>query len=239
MANPPSDSNKPVDSTAHASGERRGRSRGDTTRKILGAARRLFSEAGFSGASMGAVAREAGVSKGLLHYHFDNKDHLFVETQQAFFRELHRRFSERADRGDGGVVSALEALDAAWEAIRDLHGGAAFVVETLALSNHDSALGRRVADFYDESTALLEDAITQLFAAEIDQLAVPPERMAVLIRILSEGLVIELARARTAEDLTRVERAYQDFRGLFARFVLGGRPLDEAEPLDGPMALPW
>ena len=227
-------------SRAAPDGARRPRSRGvETTRRILGAARRLFTESGFAGASMGAVAKEAGVSKGLLHYHFDSKDHLFVETQQAFFRELHRRFSERADRGDGGVVSALEALDAAWEAIRDLHGGAAFVVETLALSNQDSALGRRVADFYDESTALLEDAIAQIFASDLDQLAVPPERMAVLIRILSEGLVVELARARTDEELRRVDRAYKDFRSLFGRFVLGGSlPVDE-DALSGPMALPW
>ena len=223
-----------------SSGGARSRSRGiETTRRILGAARRLFAEAGFSGASMGAVAKEAGVSKGLLHYHFDSKDHLFVETQQAFFRELHRRFSERADRGDGGVVSALEALDAAWEAIRDLHGGAAFVVETLALSNHDSALGRRVADFYDESTALLEDAIAQVFSSDLDQLAVPPERMAVLLRILSEGLVVELARARTDEELVRVDRAYRDFRDLFGRFVLGGSQPVDKDTLAGPMALPW
>lgn len=232
------DPSKPAEPTPGASPRRRPRGV-ETTRRILGAARRLFSEAGFSGASMGAVAREAGVSKGLLHYHFDNKDHLFVETQQAFFRELYRRFSERADRGDGGVVSALEALDAAWEAIRDLHGGAAFVVETLALSNHDSILGRRVSDFYAESTALLEDAITQIFQSELEQLAVPPERMAVLIRVLSEGLVVELARARTEEDLARVERAYQDFRSLFGRFVLGGRDADGQGSFDGPMALPW
>ena len=238
MAHEKSPSDAPRSPSSGGSG--RPRARGvETTRRILGAARRLFSEAGFSGASMGAVAKEAGVSKGLLHYHFDSKDHLFVETQQAFFRELHRRFSERADRGDGGVVSALEALDAAWEAIRDLHGGAAFVVETLALSNHDSVLGRRVADFYDESTALLEDAIAQIFASDLDQLAVPPERMAVLIRILSEGLVVELARARTEDELKRVDRAYKDFRSLFGRFVLGGsQPIDDA-PADGPMALPW
>lgn len=190
---------------------------------------------------MGAVAAEAGVSKGLLHYHFDSKDHLFLETQQAFFRELHRRFSERADRGDGGVTSALEALDAAWEAILGFHGGAAFVVETLALSNQDTALGQRVSDFYDESTHLLEDALAQLFAADLPRLAVPPERMAMLFRILSEGMVVELARARTDDDLARVEQAYRDFRDLFARFVLaGGIPADpDASAPEGPMVLPW
>ena len=227
-------------SRAAPDGARRPRSRGvETTRRILGAARRLFTESGFAGASMGAVAKEAGVSKGLLHYHFDSKDHLFVETQQAFFRELHRRFSERADRGDGGVVSALEALDAAWEAIRDLHGGAAFVVETLALSNQDSGSGAAWPTSTMSPPRCSKMRLPRFLRPTSTRLAVPPERMAVLIRILSEGLVVELARARTDEELRRVDRAYKDFRSLFGRFVLGGSlPVDE-DALSGPMALPW
>ena len=114
------------------------------------------------------------------------------------------------------------------------------MVETLALSNHDSVVGKRVAAFYDESTDLLEDALELVFAADLPRLAVPPKRMAVLIRVLSEGLVVELARARTDEEVERVEAAYQDFRTLFARFVLGGSTSEGAEePPKGPMALPW
>ena len=218
---------------------RSGRRR-ETVGRILGAARRAIGRSGFSGATLGAVAKEAGVSKGLLHYHFESKDHLLVETQRAFFRQLHERFSERAQRGEGGLPSALEALDAMWESVRELHGGAPFVVETLALSSHDSPLGTKVSAFYDESTALLQDAIQLVFAQELDQLAVPPERMAVLIRVLLEGLVVELARARDEAALARVDAAYHDFRALFERFVLAGK---DGPPVDlaalGPVPLPW
>lgn len=218
---------------------------GRTVPRILGAARRIFGRVGFDGASMGEVAAEAGVSKGLLHYHFENKDHLLVETQRAYFRQLHQRFIERARRGDGGLPSALDALDAMWAAARDLHQGAPFLVETLALSNHDSEMGRTVARFYAESTALLADAIAKVFEAELDRLTVPPERMAVLIRVLLEGLVVELARCRSEADLERVDVAYADFRGLFERFVLAGKPGPDVDlaalHLDalGPVALPW
>ena len=44
--------------------------------------------------------------------------------------------------------------------------------------------------------------------------------MATLIRIWPEGLVLELAQARTPEDLKMVDQAYADTRNLFARFVL-------------------
>lgn len=216
--------------------------------RILGAARRIFGRAGFDGASMGEVAAEAGVSKGLLHYHFENKDHLLLETQRAFFRQLHQRFIERARKGDGGLPSALDALDAMWGAARELHQGAPFLVETLALSTHDSPMGRQVASFYTECTGLLTDAIRAVFAEDLDRLSVPPERMAVLIRVLLEGLVVELARAATEDELARVDLAYSDMRALFARFVLAGQdgPAVDLDKLGaawpdaaGPVPLPW
>jgi len=207
---------------------------------ILGAARRIFGKAGYSAATLGEVAREAGVSKGLLHYHFENKEALLLETQRAFFRQLHERFIERATRGDAGLPSALDALDAMWGSVRELHAGAPFIVETLALSGQETPLGRQVATFYAESTALLEDAIRKVFAADLDRLSVPPDRMAVLIRVLLEGLIVELARARNDAELARVDEAYGDMRRLFERFVLAG---DEGPPVDlaalGPVPLPW
>ena len=47
-------------------------------RQILEGARRLFLSKGFDAASMGDIAREAGVSKGTLYVYFDNKEVLFT-----------------------------------------------------------------------------------------------------------------------------------------------------------------
>ena len=45
--------------------------------RILDAAGRLFETAGFEGASMSAITREAGVSKGTIYHHFESKAGLF------------------------------------------------------------------------------------------------------------------------------------------------------------------
>ncbi|RME23056.1 MAG: TetR/AcrR family transcriptional regulator [Deltaproteobacteria bacterium] len=205
----------------------------------------MIGRRGYDRASMGEVAREAGVSKGLLHYHFASKEDLLLEAQRVTFRQLHQRFTERARQGQGGLDAALEALDAMWRTVRELRGGAPFIVETLALASHDGDLNRRVANFYQESTQLLEDAIRAVFADELDSLAVSPDRMAVLIRVLLEGLTVELAQARTEEERQRVDQAYLDFRALFQRFVLTGQPMpapdltlfDQDELT--PVPLPW
>jgi AcrR family transcriptional regulator len=46
-------------------------------RQILDGARRVFLSAGFDGASMGEIARAAGVSKGTLYAYFESKEGLF------------------------------------------------------------------------------------------------------------------------------------------------------------------
>src|ERR1700731_5241276 len=46
-------------------------------RQILDGARRVFLDLGFDGASMGEIARSAGVSKGTLYVYFADKHRLF------------------------------------------------------------------------------------------------------------------------------------------------------------------
>lgn len=164
-------------------------------------------------------------------------DLVLLETQQAAYIQLHRRFTERAANGVTGLASALEALDAMWETIRLLRGVAPSVLHTLS-SAEEVVQDRRVR-FYTESTRLLEDAIRVVLAADLGQLSIPPERLAVLVRVSLEGLVVELAQARDAVEVARVDQAYLDLRGLFERFVAPTEaPLAPALVLD-PIPLPW
>lgn len=58
----------------------RGRRPGDsgTRQAILAAARRSFAAAGYDGATMRGIAREAGVDQALVHHFYGTKEHLFV-----------------------------------------------------------------------------------------------------------------------------------------------------------------
>jgi AcrR family transcriptional regulator len=68
-------------------------------RQILDGARRTFMAMGFDGASMGQIARAAGVSKGTLYVYFDSKEALF---QTIAADEI---------QSQGAVVFSLEADD--------------------------------------------------------------------------------------------------------------------------------
>lgn len=57
-------------------------------RQILEGARQVFTASGFDGASMGEIAKAAGVSKGTLYVYFDSKDALFEALTIAQKRDL-------------------------------------------------------------------------------------------------------------------------------------------------------
>ena len=209
-----------------------------TSTQILRAAKKIFGQLGYRGASMEQVAKAAGVSKGLLHYHFRSKEGLLIEAQKSVFKELHRRFSERVTRGDSGVDTALDALDSMWTSVRDLRDGAPFIVETLSLGGQQGPLRPHIQNFYRESTALLEDGIRKVFSENIGSLVIPPHRMAILIRILLSGLMVELAQAKTDQELQDIDRAYSDMRTLFQQFVLIENDFSIDESTDS-IPLPW
>lgn len=78
-------------------------------RQILEGARQVFLAQGFDGASMGEIAKVAGVSKGTLYVYFDSKEKLF----EALTTEEKRGLAEvlfKLDAGDPDVRAVLTKL---------------------------------------------------------------------------------------------------------------------------------
>ena len=78
-------------------------------RQIIEGARTVFLAHGFDAASMGEIARKAGVSKGTLYVYFKNKEELFeaIAEQQCHF-QAERVFA--LDPADHDVAAALGKL---------------------------------------------------------------------------------------------------------------------------------
>jgi AcrR family transcriptional regulator len=77
--------------------------------QILGGARKVFLAQGFDGASMGEIARTAGVSKGTLYVYFESKEQLFEAiAHEACAAQAEGVFS--LDPADHDVEAALTRL---------------------------------------------------------------------------------------------------------------------------------
>ena len=57
-----------------------------TAEKILEAADELLAEQGYGAASVGAIAKRAGVNKALVFYHFESKEALFERVLQGYYK---------------------------------------------------------------------------------------------------------------------------------------------------------
>lgn len=190
-----------------------------SVQRILDAAAKLFGKEGYARASMTEVARAAGVSKGLLHYHFRSKEHLLIEAQRATFVQISRRFQDRFDRGDVGLETALEALDALWQALVDMRYWAPFMLETMSLAAQQEPVREQLDAFYDEAMELLNQAIDRAFANQ-EPLLLPTERLARVVRAALHGMVVELAYARTDADIAQLQQTYADLRDIFSQVAL-------------------
>ena len=80
---------------------RRALAKQQTRAKVLAAARRLFSEAGYEGATIRDIAAEAGMSTGAVFANFTDKSDLFREIMVADMEALVEAMREGASRGRG------------------------------------------------------------------------------------------------------------------------------------------
>src|ERR1700692_1834921 len=85
----------------------------DTRAEIVEAARAVFSEEGYPGGSMRAIARRAEVAPALVHHYFADKAALFVETMALPIDP--RRIKDEVEAEGFSGERLVERFLAQWE----------------------------------------------------------------------------------------------------------------------------
>ena len=73
----------------------------ETKRALLEAGRKIFASEGFAGARVDRIARQAGVNKALINYHFGGKAQLFKAIIEDFTQDLARGLLVQIRESDG------------------------------------------------------------------------------------------------------------------------------------------
>ena len=118
-------------------------------RQILDGARKLFMDLGFDGASMGEIARAAGVSKGTLYVYFADKSRLFeaiVEQESLEQAKVAFNFDPARD-----VTTTLMDFGQAYIQLLCRPGGGSATRTVMAIAERMPEVGRR---FYQNVVAL-------------------------------------------------------------------------------------
>jgi AcrR family transcriptional regulator len=79
-------------------------------RQIMGAAKKIFAEKGFSGATMEDIAREAELGIGTLYLYFSSKDELYAAINVELQKYMQRKVQELADNRELSPPEKVTAL---------------------------------------------------------------------------------------------------------------------------------
>jgi AcrR family transcriptional regulator len=110
-------------------------------RQILAGASKVFLDLGFDGASMGEIARAAGVSKGTLYVYFADKNRLFeaiVEEETIEQGRLAFNFDPERD-----VTTTLREFGQAYIELLCRPGGGSAIRTVMAIAERMPDVGRR------------------------------------------------------------------------------------------------
>ena len=118
-------------------------------RQIIDGARKVFMDLGFDGASMGEIARAAGVSKGTLYVYFADKNRLFesiVEEETLEQGKLTFNFDPERD-----VATTLMEFGQAYIQLLCRPGGGSATRTVMAIAERMPEVGR---NFYNNVIAV-------------------------------------------------------------------------------------
>ena len=124
---------------------------GEKAQRIIEAMRSSVARRGISGSTFEHVAREAGVSRGLLHYYFGTKEALLVEVVR---RDSEHRIA-RLDEPLGAAGSADEILEvlvsSLQDSIRNEPGFWVLIFELFTAGRRNPEIEREVGELFSRT----------------------------------------------------------------------------------------
>jgi AcrR family transcriptional regulator len=160
--------------------------------EVLAAARRVFIDRGYAGASLESIADAAGFSRGVVYSQFGTKAEMFLALLERRVDERAAQNEATADRGTG--VAALRRLLEIAERDSDTEAAwARVLVEFRALAAHDPELNRRYADIHARTIDRLASVLERILDGVELVVPVPTRAMAELVVALGPAISLERA----------------------------------------------
>jgi AcrR family transcriptional regulator len=165
---------------------------GEKARRIVEAMRRSVAQHGTAGSTFERVSREAGVSRGLLHYYFGTKEQLLVE---AVRHDCQLRL-ERLERQLVGAQTADDFIALMAQQLQDmLREDPDFVTllfELFALSRRNADIGVEYANLMRGMREQVAGMLTVAQEEGVLHLHAEPEAVAEILFSLGDGLAIRM-----------------------------------------------
>ncbi len=165
---------------------------GEKAQRIVSAMRSSVGTRGAAASTFDVVARDAGVSRGLLHYYFGSKERLLVEVvrqdcdRRVAALEEQVASASTADETVAVLVKSLQAF------VADEPGAHAVLYEMLSASRHSEEIRVELVELYRTWRGHLAAALREKEREGVITLDVEPEAVAALLFALGDGMGLQL-----------------------------------------------
>jgi AcrR family transcriptional regulator len=192
---------------------------GEKAQRIVDAMRAAVGARGVAGSTFDHVAREAGVSRGLLHYYFGTKERLLVEVvrrdcdiRMGLLSEAFAA-SSSADDLIGAMVHSLEDL------VADDPGFIALIFELFTTSRHNEELAPEMSELMRRTREHLAGLLEAKAAEGVITLAAPAEAIATVVFSLADGLALRMLADPELDKRATIEATVLAVRPLIGSVV--------------------
>jgi AcrR family transcriptional regulator len=165
--------------------------------RILAAARRVFLERGYYGATLEQIAEEAGFTKGAVYSRFEGKADLFLALLEDRIAERARENIEVTEGVPADRVFTtlfenfirVNLTEPEWPLL---------VIEFRVHAGRDEELNRRYAALHERTIDALADLLASLYERTGDEMLMPPRQMGELVMAMGSGIQLERAASPDA-----------------------------------------
>lgn len=189
---------------------------GEKPQRIVEAMRRSVAQRGTAGSTFDHVAREAGVSRGLLHYYFGTKEQLLVEA-------VRRECEVRMDLLERQLSDAKTADDFIDLMARNLQETVSSDPDFVTLVFELFTLSRRnneIAAEYRELLRRTREQVAEMLAGAqrqgVLQLHAEPEAVAEILFSLADGFALRMLSDPDRDFTATIRAGILCARGLLA-----------------------
>jgi AcrR family transcriptional regulator len=161
--------------------------------RILQAARKVFAQRGYHGATIAQIADEAGLSNGAVYYNFTNKEDLFLALLDQWRAELIRDIGKAVGR-PGSAEPQRPFQDEVLHVVAALKRGREWrllLFEFVTYAARNPQFRERFVAGRQKFKGALASALAERTAAHHIQPALSPEQLAALLTALVNGLALD------------------------------------------------
>ena len=160
--------------------------------KILDAVRTILAQKGYMGTTISLVAKEAGVSRGLLHYYFKNKDEMLarvikdnMEISIAMISSVFDQYQtpQGYAKGITGLLRDVMENDPDFFSL---------FFEGFAVARHSQIVNRELTILYGKFRKMLEACLKKAKENETINPSLPVVALAAIITGIIDGMGLQI-----------------------------------------------